>query len=212
MKKLDKLFTLLLVAVMVITISTSAFAEEYSSKVEMSEVDKLKADIASVENVKVEDLQEFYKENQEWIEDVNTRLEEYLKDIPEDQKHSALREVLGSTTSEGQIDSTLGELLGVAASGSVYDYFNSVQYHFRGGYWTYSMAPKTATRLWAPTCQAGWVALGTIFSGIRNAAPGSSLHDQYWCHFDALIEANWDIEVGRPDVSYLATLWALCNP
>ncbi|MFV0331340.1 MAG: DUF2599 domain-containing protein [Dysgonomonas sp.] len=32
------------------------------------------------------------------------------------------------------------------------------------------------------------------------------------CHFDAFIEADWDIEKGRPNVSYLDTLLALCNP
>ena len=97
MKNLSKLFSLLLVVMMVIvsTTTATAFAGEDSSKNVLSEVDQLKADIAEIESVDLNDLQEFYNQNKDWIEDVNTRLEEYMADIPEDQRDTVLKELRG---------------------------------------------------------------------------------------------------------------------
>lgn len=194
MKKFNKLFALLLAAVMAITISAPAFAKEKPSK-----VDQLKADIKKIESVKLDNLHKFKTENEKWIKDVNTRLEEYLEDIPKDKRDNVLRELRGETT-------------GVVGVTAVSDYFTSYSYHYRNGYMTYSMTPKTSTRVLRPYCQAGWVELGKAYTAIAQSAAGSSLHDQYWCHFEALIESDWDIEEGRPDVSFLKTIQKLCNP
>lgn len=70
--------------------------------------------------------------------------------------------------------------------------------------------PKLSTRLLRPVCSNGWDALAAAYYGIRN--DNGSLSDQYWCHFDAFIEAGWDIEEGCPNVGYIQTVLALCNP
>lgn len=37
--------------------------------------------------------------------------------------------------------------------------------------------------------------------------------DQYWCHTTfARSKDNWNLEPWRPDVGYLATVLAQCNP
>lgn len=33
-----------------------------------------------------------------------------------------------------------------------------------------------------------------------------------WCHFEAFIEAGWDIEEGCPDVGFIGVVFAKCNP
>lgn len=193
MKKMKTLFTLLLVAVMTITTSVSVFAEENTSKDAKSEVGQLKADIAKIESVDYDDLKEFYNKNNEWIEDVNTNLEEYMTDIPQAERDNELKKLRGDN---------------LYTLASVSDYFNSHTFHLRNGYWTYSMEPKMSTRLLRPYANAGWDELVDYYYSINT----DSLQDQYMCHFDAFIESDWDIEQGRPNVSYAATLLALCNP
>lgn len=195
MKKIKKVFSLLLVVIMAITSTSTAFAiSDLSENEPLSERDQLQADIAVIESVGLDNLQEFYNQNKDWIEDVNNRLEAYLANIPVDQRDAVLKELRD------------GEFSARAAS----DYFTSYTYHYRSGWWTYSMTPKLSTRLLRPYAQAGWDELAAIYSGIRN--DNGSLSNQYWCHFDLFVEADWDIEEGRPLVSYADTLLALCNP
>ena len=199
MKKMSKSFTLIVVAVMVMIITTTASvsaAETFTTNA-LSEVEQLKADIAEIESlVDRDNFQKFYRQNKEWIEDVNARLEKYMADIPKDQREIALKELRGENPYR---------------TNAVSDDFYSHEFHLRGGYWTYSLHPKMSVRLWRPSCQAGWDALSTIYSSIAQSSPGSSLHDQYWCHFDLVFAGIWDIERGREDVSYSMTLRSLCN-
>lgn len=155
---------------------------------------QLKADIAVIENVELENLKEFYEENKDWLADVNSRLNSYIANVPESQQRSVLIELRDD----------------MPATRGIYDYFTSHTYHMRGGYWTYSMKPKMSTRLLSTYCRAGWRELSSIYYYIRTDT--GSLSNQYWCHFDAFIESGWDIERGRPHVSYFNTLLALCNP
>lgn len=197
MKHLSAFFSLLIAITMVITSTTTAtaFSGQDLSKPLTSEVEQLKADIALIEAVNPNDLKEFYNKNKEWIKDLNIRLEEYIADIPENQRDIILKELRGD---------------GEYSIRSISDYFNSHTFHLRNGYWTYSMTPKTSTRLLWSYAAAGWVELGRYYAGIRN--DDGSLYNQYMCHFDLVVDPNWDIEVGRPLVSYSATLLALCNP
>lgn len=200
MKRFKKLFSVLLIAVMAIVSTTPAFAVEKSNAKVLSGYDQLKADVAKVESVDPDDVQKFYNNNKEWLKDVNDRLDEYISTIPESQRNSALKKLRGDSISVNSPD----------AANAVSDYFDSCVYHYRSGWWTYSMTPKASTRLLRPYCQAGWDSLAAVYSGIAN--DNGSLSNQYWCHFDLLVEADWDIEEGRPLESYAQTLLDLCNP
>ncbi|QNK89838.1 DUF2599 domain-containing protein [Sporosarcina sp. resist] len=70
------------------------------------------------------------------------------------------------------------------------------------------MTPKASTRILRPLAIAGWNDLKNSYANINT----SSFKDQYWCHFEAIIEADWDIEQGRPDVGLIKTIAAFCNP
>ncbi|QNK89837.1 hypothetical protein H7992_09400 [Sporosarcina sp. resist] len=58
------------------------------------EVDQLKKDISKIDNVSSEELEDFQKENKEWIADVNNRLDEYIADVPEGEKEAELLKLL----------------------------------------------------------------------------------------------------------------------
>lgn len=170
-------------------------AMDNTSIYNMTTYEQLKDDIQKIESVDTDNIEEFYNENEPWIEDVNNRLEEYLGNIPEEERDYVL--------------------IGLRNNGpftifSPFTYFNTLQYHFRGGYWTYSMTPKTSTRLLKSYADAGWRELQNFYSLIRS--DNGSLEDQYYCHYYARIEADWDIELGRPNVGLAKTILALCNP
>lgn len=199
MKIFSKILSLTLVIALSFTSNVQiAYAQEPAEtrRQPLSEYQQLQADIALIEKLSLEDLQEFQEKNEEWLEDVNKRLETYLASI---------------STSKGRQDTALRDLVGSSSvNKAASDYFNWYTYHYRGGYWTYSMQPKMSTRLLRPIAIAGWNQLASIYSGI--SSDNGSLFNQYMCHFDAFIEADWDIEKGRPYVSYFNTLLAFCNP
>lgn len=159
-----------------------------------SEYQQLKEDITTINDVNPENIDEFYNENEEWVEDVNVRLESLLENMPQEDVDAVLIDLQSN---------------GITLF-SPYTYFTSLRYHYRGGYWTYSMRPKTSTRLVKSYADAGWRELRNFYSLIRN--DNGSLRDQYYCHYYARIEANWDIEVGRPNVGLARTIAAGCNP
>ncbi|MDT9025074.1 MULTISPECIES: DUF2599 domain-containing protein [Rossellomorea] len=199
---MKKLIVLFFVAIM--SLSTSAaFAAENTKgnmnvdqlKQEKTEIDKLEKDIAKIESVSPDELESFYEENKEWIADVNDRLDAHMASVPEDEKEA---ELLNLRDGDNQFST-------MAVSSK---YFNDHYFHKRNGMWTYSMWPKTSTRLLRSYASAGWTELTNYYSNIDT----NSLEDQYWCHFEAFIESDWDIEQGRPDVGLIKTIAALCNP
>jgi hypothetical protein len=194
MKNYLKTIVISLVVISSLGCPLIAFASGVTQTDEQSEFELLQADIAIINGLSENEIQEFASGNQEWLEELNTRIETYLADFPESQKDTILIELRGDNP----------------RLRSMSDYFNSHEYHYRNGYWTYSMLPKLSTRLLWVYAEAGWnelVSAYTIGSTYYN-----SLFDQYQCHFDLFVEADWDIEKGRTDVSYAATLLALCNP
>ena len=72
------------------------------------------------------------------------------------------------------------------------------------------MNPTLSTRLLRPVANNGWSALKNTYRGIRY--DNGSLGDQYYCHFEAFIASNWDIEEGRPNVGLINTILEACNP
>jgi hypothetical protein len=191
-KKVDRVIALVAICGITLLIPASALAE-YDNE-PLSEHDQLKAAIAIIESVDINDMQEFCNSNQEWLLDINTRLDVYLEAIPASQREAALIELRGENPRLRY----------------VFDYFDSFTYGMRNGFLTYSLLPKMSTRLLWAYAEAGWVDLTSIYTGIGN--DNGSLYNQYMCHFDLFVEADWDIEIGRPLVSYAATLLALCNP
>ncbi len=169
--------------------------------------EQLLQDIALIESVDISDLKEFQNDNKKWIEDVNSRLENYIS-LVSDSKYMRTT-ILKNLISES-INKYLLEDDNYMSSRSVSDYFNYNIYHFRNGYWTYSLQPKSSTRLLRYVAIEGWEELKGIYYAI--SIDGGSLYNQYMCHFDLVVEEDWDIERGRPHVLYFLTVLALCNP
>lgn len=195
MNKVKGLLSVALALVLIVALAVPAFAASTDNEVVLSEYEQLKADIAIIENVELDELQEFQQENADWIEDVNARIEAYLETVPAEDRDNTLIELRGDNPN----------------ARSAYDYFDSYKYHLRGDYYTYTMTPKMSTRLLRSYAEAGWEELSNIYYYIRTDT--GSLYWQYMCHFDLFVESEWDIERGVPEVSsYAAMLAALCNP
>ena len=88
--------------------------------------------------------------------------------------------------------------------------FKWTKYSKRGKYWTYSMVPKASVRILRPVALQGYNELGRKYGSLGPI--GGSLADQYFCHFDLVFEHEWNIEKGRPNISYPGTITKLCNP
>lgn len=158
--------------------------------------EQLATDFVKVRNVPAEQYPQFIADNPEWIEEVGERLDAFLADLPEEERAGVLRQLMNRNP--------------LQRAGSLSDYFHSHIYHVRGGWNTYSLDPVLSVRLWGPSMEAAWSALAAYYSPIAN--DNGSLWNQYKCHWDLVVEKVWDIERGRPLVSYPATLAALCNP
>jgi hypothetical protein len=63
----------------------------------------------------------------------------------------------------------------------------------------------------------GWAQLEARYPDPRLTEGRERLRDQYICHqqfatFAEPDKPSWELELNRPDVGYLATVKALCNP
>jgi len=181
----------------------------YNSEPQLMPFDVLAEEIRALDRLEVSSIKEFYLQNKAYIRS----LEESIL-LLQKQTGMPLNEVVNqifNTGGERFATARKDALLGTrGGTGLISDYFNSCTYHYRSGYYTYSMEPKLSTRLLRPVCSNGWDALADAYDGIQN--DNGSLSDQYWCHFEAFIEADWDIEEGCPNVGFLQTVLALCNP
>lgn len=196
MKKVKKLSCLVVAAFILLgnTIGVAAAVPQ------PSEFEYLKNAIATINAVPVEDTNQYIEDNHEWIDEIGERLDAYVATIPEDEQNDMVTKLLGGNP--------------LSRSGNLDEYFDYTEYHYRGGYWTYSMEPKLAVRLWKPTMVAAWEELEDSYYGIRN--DNGSLWNQYLCHWDydafGVVAGIWDLEQGRPLVDYSEMFAALCNP
>lgn len=201
MKNTKKLICFLLMTLMIVGNTVSVVAAT-----QPNEFQYLQNAINKIDAIPSDEINQYLKENREWIDEVGVRLDSYLATIPEEQHTSTITRLLAGNNKSNKLSASL--------SGNLDEYFNSVKYHYRGGYWTYSLDPKWSVRLWGPTMEAAWEELGSVYSGVRN--DNGSLWNQYKCHYDfdilGLIAGDWDLEEGRPLVSYADTVKALCNP
>lgn len=61
--------------------------------------------------------------------------------------------------------------------------------------------------------RVAWATVVTEFSGTDNWYNENGLEDQHSCHVDfAALQTLWHLEPWRPDVGYVATVFAQCNP
>jgi len=196
MRKISKSIIALFVAIFALSATTPAFASENQDAVSTASFDQLVVDFNRVRNVPSNQYSEFIAENGAWIDEVSVRLDEFLATVPEHERAEVMRTLMSRSP--------------LQRAASLSDYFHSHVYHVRGGYNTYSLDPVLSVRLWGPSMEAAWKALAAYYSPIAN--DNGSLWNQYKCHWDLVFENIWDIERGRPLVSYAATLAALCNP
>ncbi len=186
------------VILVIIIASMSVFAGAYDGYTD--DFEYLKKSIATIDSICEKDIQQFVVENRGWIKELSNRLDKYLLTIPEEQRHDVITRLMGGDPS--------------TRSNNLDEYFNSTEYHLRGGYWTYSLDPKWSVRLLFPTLKAAWEELETVYDGIRD--DNGSLWNQYMCHYDLNafgIAANiWDLEEGRPLIDYSGMVDVLCNP
>ena len=195
MKIIKRGFCIIFAAVLLLSnvVTASAFTS-------VNEFDYLQAAIETINAVPTSEADRFVETNREWIDEVGTRLDAYLETMTEEQKNDAITLLFGGNP--------------LARSGNLDEYFSYVEYHYRGGYWTYSMDPKVAVRLWKSTMEAAWAELEDHYYGIRN--DNGSLWNQYRCHWDydafGIVAGTWDLEVGRPVIDYSEMFGALCNP
>ena len=154
---MKKIFSLLLIAVLAICSSNAVYAEESTQLISKgNDFASLKSEVEYIDSLDVENIKEFYKSNENYFKDLENRLEKYASD-----SHITEEQVIDRIKSSSGVQLKLkDELLGtetLQASGkSMSDYFKSYQYHYRGGYWTYSMEPKLSTRTLRPVCSNAW--------------------------------------------------------
>ena len=196
MKRIKTLLCVMLAVLL--SLSSTAFAYAETSKTD--EFEYLKKAILKIDSISDSEIEQFVHENREWIDEVGMRLEAYLNSVPVNDQRQTLTYIMGGTPSP--------------RGNNLSDYFKSTRYHYRGGYWTYSVNPKWSVRLYRPTMEAAWSALGNAYYGIRN--DNGSLWNQYLCHWDydafGIVAGEWDLEVGRPVIPYSQMFAALCNP
>jgi len=201
MRKMGQALAALVLAVTAtISGATMAYASVDDDPTSSSSFEQLMLDFARVRSVPQDQYFQFKAENRDWIDEVGVRLDDFLSGIPEYEHDAIILTLMGGNRLQRR--------------DSVDDYFHSHQYHYRNGYWTYSVDPKLGVRLWRPTMEAGWSALAGIYYGIAN--DNGSLWRQYLCHWDydafGVIAGIWDLEVGRPIVSDWDMLVSMCNP
>ena len=88
--------------------------------------------------------------------------------------------------------------------------------------WSLQVTPTLFARLQAGSGLAAQLGWNELYSDYRNVGRGikhnlDGLKKQYFCHqqivaFRAPRKPTWDIDEWRPDVSYLDTIRASCNP
>ena len=184
-----------------------------SSTFRQSEIEQLRADLDYIRNIEFDDLQEFFKENREWVEAVDNKLAEFLKI---DHLHT-----LSSHNGYAELVKRLGLLYNADFSIESYGvernvldlFFHWTRYQLRGGLMTNSMDPRANVRVLRTEARAAWTVLRNNYPNIRNNGHENSLYNQYWCHFEfGTFTRNWDIEEGRSDVSMNEVILARCNP
>ncbi|ELK47197.1 DUF2599 domain-containing protein [Halobacillus sp. BAB-2008] len=180
-----------------------------SAAAETDEFDYLKGALTKIDAVPLEEQDQYFKENGEWIDEVGERLEAYLETVPEEQQNDVVKSLLGDS-----FKSQSGSFSVASLSGNLDEYFNDVWTQTRNGYYTYSMYPKWSVRLYGPTMEAAWDELEDNYYYIRN--DNGSLYNQYKCHWDydvfGALAGSWDLEVGRPIVSGTKMFTSRCNP
>jgi hypothetical protein len=198
-----------------------------SASTNTEEFDYLKNALSEIDSVPFGETDEYMEQNEKWIDEVGTRLDDYLAGFPAEKQDQIVKKLLNNDFSASETGVNTLKQTNVSnfsmstmsatatASHNVSKYFNKTWYSSnRGGWKTYSMEPKWSVRLYGPTMKAGWTELGKKYSVIKKDK--GSMYKQYKCHFDydvfGALAGSWDIEVGRPIVSEATMIRTRCNP
>lgn len=107
----------------------------------------------------------------------------------------------------------------VAAATYYSTYFSSFAWITRDGVKSLSLTPTSYTLNAPDPGEAAvrmidsWNKLYAVHSSSSNWYNTGGMKDQYECHYNfAKAKTPWNLEPSRPDVSYTATVAALCNP
>jgi hypothetical protein len=105
------------------------------------------------------------------------------------------------------------------------DYFSSGTWITRNGVKSLSLVPNLYLRGIMTTAflagstvgiaikQSSWATVVSRYKNSSNWSNQDGLQDQFYCHFDfAFYKSEFNLEPSRPNVSYSATVKALCNP
>lgn len=96
-------------------------------------------------------------------------------------------------------------------------YFNSMYWQIRSGFTTLSLEPSNNMDgvLSIAQAAAAWTVVKNTVDSSRYWGNESGMKDQFDCHAlgEVVLEVGtWDLEVERPDVGYIMTVFAKCNP
>lgn len=198
-----------------------------SASTNTEEFDYLKNALSEIDSVPFEETDEYMQQKEEWIDEIGTRLDDYLAGFPAEQQDQIVKNLLNNDFSANETGLNTLKQTNISkfsmstmsatttASHNVSKYFKKTWYSpNRDGWKTYSMEPKLSVRLYGPTMKAGWTELGKKYSVIKNDK--GTMYKQYKCHFDydafGAFAGSWDIEVGRPIVSEAMMIRTRCNP
>ena len=200
MKRAKNLFLLCIAFMLVFGSFNVVHASE---SVAVDEFEYLRAAFELVNSITEEQAEQFKAENEIWIREIGLRLDAYLSTIPAEQHDFVVIRLMGGNP--------------FSRTGNVDEFFTFHTFHpNRGGFPTISVTPTWGVRLWGPTMRSGWNALVAQYPIMRGTSY-SSLWMQYECHwhYDAFgwfAGPTWDLEIGRPNVSWLQMTLSRCNP
>lgn len=201
---MKRFYTLCICSILCLSFPVSSFAETNKNNLELSikgenventQFSQLKKDLEKINNIPEEELSKFINDNSEWLEDVNNRLANYMNNIPLEQQETKLKELNGLNPN--------------VKYDTRYYFFDSYSYTFRNGYQTYNLVPKASVRTLKYMADNAWNSLSEHYINIKNDDGG--LYNQYICHYYAIIEYEWNIEKGRPNVGLPQTIKEFCN-
>ena len=164
---------------------------------------QLVEDFAIINAVAPEDEERFVTENQMWIEEVNTKLENFLESVPLEYHYELVIRLLGGNPLARH---TLG------------NFFQWWAWRGTGQGGIYTLRPSFTTMHFNSVASQAWASFFNAFDlrwhpfSVQN-----SLYNQFWCHFFLDVETmffggTWDLETWRPVVGTSDMIKNFCNP
>lgn len=121
------------------------------------------------------------------------------------------------TVTDEDIDAFYAEVYSILEEYPGNWYFDSMYWQRRSGYTTLSLEPSKNMDgvMSAAQAAAAWEVVKRTVDDSEYWGNESGMKDQFDCHAlgEVILEVGtWDLEVERPDVGYILTVLASCNP